>query len=136
MTISTESELLILMGGSSGDRLDSLVRTGAPLEAVEHLARRYGISAVSAGIITARTLRQRHAKGQRLSRDESDRLYRVSTLLLLAEKVFADPTKATLWLSKRQSAFCDRTPLEAAATTPGFTTVQERLAQLDEGYSA
>ncbi|MCY1302117.1 putative toxin-antitoxin system antitoxin component [compost metagenome] len=133
--MSIELELLTLMGGTSGDQLDSLVRTGAPLEAVEHLAR-YGISAVSAGIITTQRLRQRRAKGQRLSLNESDRLYRVFRLVLQAEQVFADPTKAARWLSKRQSAFDDRTPLEATATTPGFTAVQECLERLAHGYSA
>ncbi|NWL79577.1 hypothetical protein DM872_22260 [Pseudomonas taiwanensis] len=135
MTKSTESELLKLLCGTSGDRLDQLVRNGIPLEAVENLGH-HGISAVRAGIITARTLRQRRAMGQRLSLDESDRLYRVCRLVLLAEEVFADPAKATLWLSKCQSAFGDRTPLEAAATTPGFTAVQERLEQLGQGFSA
>lgn len=135
MTKSRESELLKIMGGTSGDRLDSLVRIGAPLEAVEHLAH-HGISAVHAGIITARTLRQRRAKGQRLSLDESDRLYRVCWLVLLAKHVFADPTKAARWLSNRQTVLGERTPLEAAATTPGFMAVQEHLERLDQGYVA
>jgi putative toxin-antitoxin system antitoxin component (TIGR02293 family) len=133
--IYPESQVMELMGGAKGARMDAVIRGGVSLVAIDNLSK-HGVNAVSIGIINARTLRHRRSKGEPLSQEEGDRLYRVSKIVILAEQVFADAEKAARWLSKPQSAFGGISALEAAATTPGYTAAEETLERINHGFFA
>ncbi|EPJ76622.1 hypothetical protein CFII64_25963 [Pseudomonas sp. CFII64] len=135
MIVQPDFQVLEMMGGIPGEPMDLLIRTGVSLEAIDNLSR-HGVSAVSVGIINARTLRHRRTKGERLSPEEGDRLYRVSKLVVLAEQVFGDKDKAAHWLNKAQKAFGGLTALEAAATTPGYVAAEETLERINHGFFA
>ena len=97
---------------------------------------RLGLFQTVPHIINARTLRHRRTKGERLSPEEGDRLYRVSKLVVLAEQLFGDKDKAAHWLNKAQKAFGGLTALEAAATTPGYVAAEETLERINHGFFA
>lgn len=135
MNTQPDLEVLQMLGGSSGMRADALIRSGVPLEALENLSK-HGVNAVGVGIINARTLRHRKAKGEALSQEEGDHLYRVSKIVVLAESVFGDKEKAFRWLGKPHGMFDGLTALEAVATTPGFAGVEEALLRINHGFAA
>ena len=70
-------------------------------------------------VLPRRTYSHRKTKGQRLSREESDRAVRLARITSLAEHVFADETKAARWLRKPKRRFDSRTPLEMLLTEAG-----------------
>lgn len=135
MMVSSEYQVLELMGGSKDVHMDALIRGGVSLVAIDNLLK-HGVNAVSVGIINARTLRHRRSKGEPLSQEEGDRLYRVSKIVVLAEQVFGDVEKAANWLRKPQSVFDGLSALEAAATTPGYAAVEETLERINHGFFA
>jgi putative toxin-antitoxin system antitoxin component (TIGR02293 family) len=135
MNMQPDLQVLQMLGGSSGMRADALIRSGIPLEALDNL-NAHGVNAVGVGIINARTLRHRKAKGEALSQEEGDHLYRVSKIVVLAEAVFGNKDKAFRWLGKPHVMFDGLTALEAVATTPGFAGVEEALLRISHGFAA
>jgi putative toxin-antitoxin system antitoxin component (TIGR02293 family) len=135
MVNQPDFQVLEMMAGIPGQPMDLLIRTGVSLEAIDNLSL-HGVNAVNVGIINARTLRHRRTKGERLSPEEGDRLYRVSKLVVLAEQVFGDKEKAAHWLNTTQKAFGGLTALEAAATTPGYVAAEEVMERINHGFFA
>ncbi|WP_397453189.1 antitoxin Xre/MbcA/ParS toxin-binding domain-containing protein [Pseudomonas sp. NA-150] len=135
MITQPDSQVLEMMGGTKGVPMDALIRAGVSLVAIDNLSS-HGINAVNIGIINARTLRHRRSKGEPLSQEEGDRLYRVSKIVVLAEQVFGTKDKAAHWLNKHQTAFGGLTALEVAATTPGYIAAEETLERIDHGFFA
>lgn len=135
MSAQADIALLKLMGGNAGSRVDSLIRSGVPLSALDKLSER-GINPVSIGIINARTLRHRRSRQEPLTPDEGDKFYRASRAVLLAEEVFGSREKALQWLTKPRKALAGMTALEAANTTPGYSEVEEMLEQIRNGFFA
>ena len=84
-------------------------------------------------VINPRTLRHRRARGERLSRDESDRVVRLARTLSSAERTFGDRERAGRWLSKPNRSLHGNSPLELLATETGARAVEEALIGLDEG---
>lgn len=133
--IDVEDEVTLLMGGRHGVRADELIRQGVPLAALDRLAK-HGVDVVRLGIIKPRTLSHRRSRGEALSQEEGDRLYRASKIILLAEEVFGSQEKATKWLQKPRKSLGGISALEAIATTPGFEAAEELLEQLRHGFVA
>jgi putative toxin-antitoxin system antitoxin component (TIGR02293 family) len=123
------------MSGRCGVRADQLIRQGVPLAALDRLAK-HGVDVVRLGIIKPRTLSHRRSRGEALSPEEGDRLYRASKIILLAEEVFGSQEKAAQWLEKPRKALGNISVLEAIATTPGFVAAEELLEQLRYGFAA
>lgn len=69
----------------------------------------------------------------RLSADESDRLYRVVHTVVVAEFLFGSRDKAQRWLSKPKDRFSGNSPLQMLASTAGAQLVEELMTQLAEG---
>ncbi|EMI6953604.1 antitoxin Xre/MbcA/ParS toxin-binding domain-containing protein [Pseudomonas aeruginosa] len=70
----------------------------------------------------------------RLSADESDRLYRVVHTVVIAEFLFGSRDKAQRWLSKPKDRFSGNSPLQMLTSTAGAQLVEELMAQLAEGF--
>lgn len=121
-----QAEVAVLMAGHKGGRPDELIREGVPLEALDRLAE-LGVDVVDLGIIKPRTLTHRRSRGQALSTEEGDRLYRAGKILLLAEDVFGSREKAAKWLQKPRKALGGISALEAIVTTPGYEAAEEQL---------
>jgi len=87
-------------------------------------------------IIPRRTLSHRKTKREPLTREESDRAVRVGRVLVLAEGVFGEKSKALSWLRKPKRHFEDRPPLQLLGTDVGSRAVEELLYQIDYGMAA
>lgn len=85
-------------------------------------------------IISARALSIRLSQNQRLTLDESDRLFRITHIVAMAEAIFGDPSKAKQWLSKPKAHLSSKSPNELVLTTPGTHRVEEMLIQVSEGF--
>lgn len=85
-------------------------------------------------IIPLRTLKFRIERGQPLTVEESDRLFKSAHILSMAQAVFGDPDKARRWLNKPKSRFAGHTPMQMLTTQHGTTQVEEMLLQITEGY--
>jgi putative toxin-antitoxin system antitoxin component (TIGR02293 family) len=87
-------------------------------------------------IIPARTRRHRKARREPLSVEESDRLVRLTRVQALAEDVFGDSAKASVWLRAPLGELSGRRPLELAQTEAGARVVEQILAKIDWGAAA
>jgi putative toxin-antitoxin system antitoxin component (TIGR02293 family) len=83
--------------------------------------------------IPPRTLKTRLNRGERLTVDESDRLFRTAHIIALAQALFGESEKAKCWLSQPMSAFDGQVPFEMIRTTQGMQLVEERIIQGIEG---
>ena len=133
-----------LLGGKLGvsrirsDRdLASLVEKRLPATAIKSLVRG-GLSdaEVYQLIVPRRTLAHRVARGQPLSKQESDKAVRVARITAMAEQVFGEPERAWRWLRKSKRRFDGKTPIEMLATEAGARLVEEMVAQIDDGIAA
>lgn len=87
-------------------------------------------------IIKDRTLRHRRQRNEPLSRDETDRLVRLTRIQTIAEDVFEDAGKAGQWLRQPLTLLDDRTPLEFASTEPGARVIEQILEKIAWGAAA
>ncbi|WP_273822537.1 antitoxin Xre/MbcA/ParS toxin-binding domain-containing protein [Pseudomonas asplenii] len=86
-------------------------------------------------IIPLKTLKTRIAKEQKLTVDESDRLFRAAHITAMASAIFGDDQKARRWLSKPKERFSGSSPMAMFTTIQGTRQVEEMLIQLAEGFS-
>lgn len=86
-------------------------------------------------IIALNTLKDRLARHQRLTVDESGRLFRVVHIIATAEVMFGSDEKAKRWLTKPKIHFLGQSPLAMLDTAEGTSRVEEMLIQISEGLS-
>jgi len=89
------------------------------------LARLLGISEA--------TLRRARAAGNALDAATSDRLYRLSKILAVAEEVLADAPQAMSWLRRAQPGLRGEVPLDLLVTQAGADEVETLLRRIDYG---
>lgn len=87
-------------------------------------------------VLSRRTLTQRRAKHQRLTREESDKVVRLARVAALAEQIFGDEAKAARWLRQPKRRFDSSTPFDLLATEAGARLVEEMLYQINDGMVA
>jgi putative toxin-antitoxin system antitoxin component (TIGR02293 family) len=87
-------------------------------------------------VVPRRTLTHRRARGEALSREESDRAVRVARVVALCEEVFGDRERGWRWLRASKRQFKGRTPLDLLATETGARLVEELLYRIDDGMAA
>ena len=115
----------------------SAVERGFPVATIDALRKR-GVTDQEIGdlVIKPRTLSHRRAKRSLLTPEESDRAVRIARIRALAEKTFADRTKADRWLHKELSALGGRRPMELVRTHAGARIVEDLLARIAWGAAA
>mgnify|MGYP001599001802 CR=1 FL=1 len=121
----------------SDQDLVKLVEGRLSTQAIDGL-RRSGLSddEVYSLVLPRRTLTHRRARGEALSRDESDRAVRVARIAALGEEVFGDRERAWRWLRAAKRQFQGRSPLQLVATEAGARLVEELLYRIDDGMAA
>jgi putative toxin-antitoxin system antitoxin component (TIGR02293 family) len=87
-------------------------------------------------VIPRRTLTHRIKKGERLTREESDRVTRVARIVALAEGTFGNREKASRWLHKPKREFNAQTPIDLLDTEEGARVVEDRLFRIAHGLAA
>jgi putative toxin-antitoxin system antitoxin component (TIGR02293 family) len=112
-----------------------LLREGIPFEALENLLRIFALSRDEIMRILAlppRTLARRRQQ-QRLSSAESDRLFRLTRILVHAAEVLGDRDKVVIWLRRPNRALDGATPLSLLDTDIGATEVDHVLGRIEHG---
>ena len=86
--------------------------------------------------IPQRTLTRRQKEGK-LRPDESDRLWRASTIFAMALELFeGDTAAARKWLQTPQTGLGGETPLDFASTEVGAREVENLIGRLERGVFA
>jgi putative toxin-antitoxin system antitoxin component (TIGR02293 family) len=79
------------------------------------------------------TLRRARASGSALDPFTSDRLYRLSKAIAVAEEVLEGTDNAMSWLRRAQPALGGQVPLELLVTQAGADQVETLLRRIDYG---
>lgn len=112
------------------------ILNGLPFSAVENVKGRAGLTdaelARLLGIGEA-TLRRARASGAALDASTSDRLYRLSKILAVAEEVLESRDNATSWLRRAQPGLSGDVPLARLLTQAGADQVEALLRRIDYG---
>lgn len=111
------------------------VERGTPFETFPRLASYLGVSEERLrGVLgfAAATLHRRKVAG-RFTREESNRLYWLTSLVATAELVLEDPEEVKDFMTSGNLALGGAVPLDYARTAPGLEAVRRLLLQLDHG---
>ncbi len=130
-------EMLGVRRVTSDQDLVRLVEGRLPTEAADAL-RRSGLTddEIYTLVLPRRTLAHRRARGEALTREESDRVVRIARIAALGEAVFGDRERAWRWLRGAKRQFRGRSPLQLLATEAGARLVEELLYRIDDGLAA
>jgi putative toxin-antitoxin system antitoxin component (TIGR02293 family) len=116
--------------------LAGLVQNGLQIGVLDQLLS-IGLTQQELALIAPpRTLAHRRAKKQALTPDESDKVVRIGRVIAAAERVFADPERARIWLRSSLKRFNGASPMQMLSSETGGRLVEELLIQIDEGYFA
>ncbi|MCY1402532.1 hypothetical protein D3C87_994340 [compost metagenome] len=128
--------LLQIPTDASDQDIHELIEAGFSASSVNALCAMGAISPSGRNlIIPLKTLNSRLARGQQLTLNESDRLFRVTHVTAMAETLLGDNAKAKHWLLKPKESFSGRCPITMLSTYPGTRAVEELLLQVAEGRS-
>lgn len=77
------------------------------------------------------------AKAERLNKEESDKLYRFTDVLIAATDLFeGSQVEATAWLQSPVKGLRNRRPIDMIATSAGYNGVIGMIKQLEHGVFA
>jgi putative toxin-antitoxin system antitoxin component (TIGR02293 family) len=137
------ADVVAVLGGAralgrrvrSADELAELVRGGLSFEALAVVMDRYEISRDVACTIlhlSRRNFPRRKAQN-RLSADESDRLYRLARVLAHANRVFEDRDESAGWIRTPNTALGKQQPVTLLDTDIGVQQVDRVLGRIEHG---
>jgi len=136
MSLSSPIQDRVLAGSHSWDEIVANIESGLAIDAFDMATSQFGWSDETARKhlrIPARTLARRRQSGK-LSRDESERVYRYLRLFALAVDLFAgDEAGARQWLNRPAPALGRKTPVGAAETEVGAREVEHLIGRLEHG---
>jgi putative toxin-antitoxin system antitoxin component (TIGR02293 family) len=120
----------------SRDDLVAEIRQGLPVDVIDRLTEELGVSQQTLLKIISlppATLARRRAQ-DRLTPQESDRVYRVATAYRAALQLFeGDAEAARRWLNEPAKALGGNTPLQHLDTGAGADAVQDLIGRLEHG---
>jgi len=120
-------------------KVDSAIRRGFPASALLGLKKATGFSSAEIATlldVSIKTMERAISQGMRLGHGVSDRLYRVASVLALAEQVLEDRQQARVWLHEAQHGLGGRTPVDLLATEAGSREVENLLGRIEYGFLA
>jgi putative toxin-antitoxin system antitoxin component (TIGR02293 family) len=115
--------------------LSAHIRAGLPYASLESVMAKFDLrrEEVSSALhLPPRTLARRKQE-QRLSPDESDRLFRLVRLASQAVQVLGSEERASLWLRRGNRALGGYPPIELLDTDVGARQVEEVLGRIEHG---
>ncbi len=115
--------------------LHNAIRDGFPQTVVEEVMRAADVSLKELAAIldlSPRSLQRRRREG-RLAHFESDRLYRLARIIVLAKQYIGNSETATRWLKRPNRALGGKIPLELMDTELGARTVENVLGRIAYG---
>ena len=105
----------------------------SPKTLADSFSQKFSADEISELVVPKRTLARRIAKRETLSADETDRAFRLGSLILEAERVFGDPAKVHRWLRRPNPALSGQRPIELLQSEAGASAVNTLLVQIDHG---
>ncbi len=121
----------------SEKEMDDAVREGLPFSALGALRENWNLTFVelasSLAIPKSTLMRLLASKQKRMATGQSDRAYRLASILALAESCIGDRQKAQHWLKQPNQALGSVTPLHALETEIGTRRVEQVLGRIAYG---
>ncbi len=119
----------------NSDDLIERVREGFPAIALREIEAKLEITHADLGQLLALPERSfsRRIKTERLSRSESDVLYRIARIHAIAVDTLGNTHKAARWLKKPNTALGGTEPLRSLDTEPGARNVEDLLGRIRYG---
>ena len=117
------------------EELRETIRQGLPRQVLDELIRscQLTMKELAASLdLSVRSL-QRRRGSDRLTRHESDRLYRLARIVVLAKYYIGEEDVAFEWLRSRNRALGGKIPLELLDTEAGARTVENVLGRIAFG---
>lgn len=123
-------------GLRSESELDRVLREGLQVSVLKGLRDSWGLTIMElAGslAIPKSTLMRMMEAGKRMSAADSDRVYRLASILAQAEECLGDRTAAKVWMRQTNHALGGFTPLRAIETAIGTRQVEQVLGRIAYG---
>jgi putative toxin-antitoxin system antitoxin component (TIGR02293 family) len=121
----------------SESEMEAALRRGLPFSVLGVLRGNWNLTVVelaaSLAIPKSTLMRLLTTKQKRMATGQSDRAYRLASILALAEEAIGDRTKAQLWLKQPNQALGSVTPLHALETEIGSRRVEQVLGRIAYG---
>jgi putative toxin-antitoxin system antitoxin component (TIGR02293 family) len=120
---------------SEGD-MEELLRQGLPVSVLGNVRENWGFTIVelaSSLSIPKSTLMRMLERRKRMAHGDSDRVYRLASILALAEEAIGDREKAQRWLRQPSLVLGNQTPLHVLETEIGARRVEQVLGRIAYG---
>ena len=120
----------------SESEMERLLREGLPASVLGNFRENWGFTVMElAGslAIPRSTLMRMLERRSRMAPGDSDRVYRLASILALAEIAIGDRKKAQLWLRQANQVLGNQTPLRALETEIGGRRVEQILGRIAYG---
>ena len=129
-------EKAIGAGVHSESEMELLLREGLPVAVLGNFRENWGFTVMElAGslLIPKSTLMRILERRSRMASADSDRVYRLASILALAEEAIGDRKKAQQWLRQTNQVLGNQTPLRALETEIGARRVEQVLGRIAYG---
>jgi putative toxin-antitoxin system antitoxin component (TIGR02293 family) len=116
--------------------MERLLREGLPAAVLKNFRENWGFTVMElAGslAIPKSTLMRMLERRNRIAPRDSDRVYRLASILALAEVAIGDRKKAQRWLRQAKEVLDHQTPLRALETEIGLRRVEQILGRIAYG---
>jgi putative toxin-antitoxin system antitoxin component (TIGR02293 family) len=120
----------------SESEMERLLREGLPVSVLTKFRENWGLTIMElAGSLSIpkSTLMRMLERRNRMASTDSDRVYRLASILALAEEYIGDRNKAQRWLRQPNQALGDQTPLRTLDTEIGARRVEQLLGRIAYG---
>jgi putative toxin-antitoxin system antitoxin component (TIGR02293 family) len=120
----------------SESEMERLLREGLPASVLKSFRENWGFTVMElAGslAIPKSTLMRMLERRNRMAPGDSDRVYRLASILALAEVAIGDRKKAQRWLRQTNEVLGNQTPLGALETEIGVRRVEQILGRIAYG---
>jgi putative toxin-antitoxin system antitoxin component (TIGR02293 family) len=120
----------------SESEMERLLRTGLPASVLANFRENWGFTfrelADSLAIPKSTLMRMRERR-KRMAPGDSSRVYRLASILALAEEAIGDRKKAQRWLRQMNEVLGNQTPLRALETEIGVRRLEQILGRIAYG---
>ncbi len=120
----------------SESEMEGLLREGLPASVLANFRENWGFTVMElAGslAIPKSTLMRMLGRRNRMAPGDSDRAYRLASILALAEEAIGDRKNAQRWLRQTNEVLGNQTPLRALETEIGVRRVEQILGRIAYG---
>ena len=122
---------------SNREKLIASIHRGLPVSVIDKLARELDVPQkrlLQVIALPSATLNRRRARKQRLTPQESDRIYRVANVFQTALQLFeGDRNAARRWFQEPATALRGKSPFEHLDTEAGAGEVLDLIGRLEHG---